>query len=65
MAIANDDMDVVSYVYRGESQILSRNVPSGLEDLQAVLQIGSNMPNFAPWVQRAELLLSLHMRAPE
>jgi type III secretion system low calcium response chaperone LcrH/SycD len=65
MAIANDDMDVVSYVYRGESQILSRNVPAGLEDLQAVLQIGSNMPNFAPWVQRAELLLSLHMRAPE
>jgi type III secretion system low calcium response chaperone LcrH/SycD len=65
MAIANDDMDVVSYVYRGESQILSRNVPAGLEDLQAVLQIGSNMPSFAPWVQRAELLLSLHMRAPE
>jgi type III secretion system low calcium response chaperone LcrH/SycD len=64
MAIANDDMDVVSYVYRGESQILSRNVDAGLEDLQAVLQIGSNMPAFGPWVQRAELLLSLHMRAP-
>jgi len=62
MAIANDEYDVVSYVYRGESQILSRNVEAGLEDLQMVLQIGGNHPEYLPWVQRAELLLSLHRR---
>ena len=64
MAIANDEQDVVSYVYRGESQILARNVPAGLDDLQTVLQIGGSMPPYAPWVQRAELLLSLHMQGP-
>ena len=63
MAIANDEHDVVSYVYRGESQILARNVPAGLDDLQTVLQVGGAMPAYAPWVQRAELLLSLHMQA--
>jgi len=62
MAIANDEQDVVSYVYRGESQILARNVPAGLDDLQTVLQVGGAMPAYAPWVQRAELLLSLHMQ---
>ena len=64
MAIANDEQDVVSYVYRGESQILARNVPAGLDDLQTVLQVGGAMPAYAPWVQRAELLLSLHMQSP-
>ena len=64
MAIANDEHDVVSYVYRGESQILARNVPAGLDDLQTVLQVGGSMPAYAPWVQRAELLLSLHMQGP-
>jgi len=64
MAIANDEQDVVSYVYRGESQILARNVPAGLDDLQTVLQVGGAMPAYAPWVQRAELLLSLHMQNP-
>ena len=60
MAIANDEFDVVSYVYRGESQILAQNKYSGLHDLQTVLQIGAGRPQFAPWLQRAELLLSLH-----
>ena len=62
MAIANDELDVVSFVYRGESQILARNADSGLQDLQTVLQIGAGRPEFGPWVQRAELLLSLHNR---
>ncbi len=60
MAIANDENDVVSYVYRGESQILSANVDAGLQDLKKVLQIGSAYPQFAPWVQRSELLIRLH-----
>ena len=62
MAIANDEFDIVSYVYRGESQILAQNKESGLGDLQTVLQIGSGRPQFGPWLQRAELLLSLHQR---
>ena len=63
MAIANDENDVVSYVYRGESQILSSNVEAGLKDLDKVLQIGSQYPQFAPWVQRSELLIRLHTLA--
>jgi hypothetical protein len=64
MAIANDESDVVSFVYRGESQILSGNVPAGLSDLERVLQIGAQFPQFAPWVQRSELLIGLHRAGP-
>ncbi len=64
MAIANDENDVVSFVYRGESQILSGNVPAGLSDLERVLQIGAQYPQFAPWVQRSELLIGLHRNGP-
>jgi type III secretion system low calcium response chaperone LcrH/SycD len=60
MAIANDEADVVSYVYRGESAILLGNKPAGLADLERVLAIGSNYPEFFAWVQRSELLLGLH-----
>ncbi len=60
MAIANDESDVVSYVYRGESHILSENLEAGLTDLETVLGIGAEFPQFAPWVQRSELLLSIH-----
>lgn len=60
MAIANDENDVVSYVYRGESNILLGNVDVGLGDLDRVRQIGSQYPQFAPWVQRSELLIGLH-----
>jgi type III secretion system low calcium response chaperone LcrH/SycD len=60
MAIANDESDVVSYVYRGESHILSGNVEAGLQDLDRVMQIGPHYPEHAAWVQRARLLLSLH-----
>ena len=63
MAIANDETDVVSYVYRGESQILSGNVEAGLTDLERVLQIGGDYPQFAPWVSRSDLLLRLHRAA--
>jgi len=65
MAIANDEMDVVSYVYRGESQILSGNPEAGLEDLHRVLQVGGAYPAFGAWVQRSELLLSLHDNPPQ
>ena len=64
MAIANDENDVVSYVYRGESHILSGNVDTGLEDLTRVLQIGGQFPEFGAWVQRSELLLRLHQQGP-
>jgi type III secretion system low calcium response chaperone LcrH/SycD len=64
MAIANDENDVVSYVYRGESHILSGNVETGLEDLTRVLQIGGQFPEYGAWVQRSELLLRLHQHRP-
>lgn len=63
MAIANDEFDVVSYVYRGESQLLARNRDAGLHDLQIVIQLGADAPQFGAWVQRAELLLKLNQQA--
>ena len=60
MAIANDEMDIVSLVYRGESRILYDEIAAGLEDFTTVIEIGSEWPAFAPWVQRAELLVRLH-----
>ena len=62
MAIANDEFDVVSYVYRGESQLLARNRDAGLHDLQIVIQLGADAPQFGAWVQRAELLLKLNQQ---
>ena len=64
MAIANDEFDVVSYVYRGESQLLARNRDAGLHDLQTVIQLGADAPQFGAWVQRAELLLKLNQQIP-
>ena len=65
MAIANDESDVVSYVYRGESLILSGNLEAGLEDFDRVLQIGTTDPNpeSEPWAKRSELLLEVHRPA--
>jgi tetratricopeptide (TPR) repeat protein len=60
MAIADDEMDMVSYVYRGESKILWGNAKGGLEDLRQVIAIGSPYPEYAAWVERAKLLLSIH-----
>jgi type III secretion system low calcium response chaperone LcrH/SycD len=63
MAIANDERDVVSYVYRGESHILSGNIEAGLKDLNTVIEVGGSYPEFTAWVQRSGLLLSLHKRS--
>ena len=64
MAIANDERDIVSYVYRGESQILSERRAEGLSDFEAVLEgFDATDPQFALWVQRAELLLSRHRQS--
>lgn len=62
MAIANDERDAVSYVYRGESHILSGNIDAGLRDLDHVMQIGQTQMELSPWVQRSQLLISLHRR---
>ena len=60
MAIANDESDVVSYVYRGESQILSGNVAAALEDFEKVRSIGALYTEFKVWAKRSELLLRVH-----
>lgn len=62
MAIANDERDAVSYVYRGESHILSGNIDAGLRDLDHVMEIGQTQIELSPWVQRSQLLISLHRR---
>lgn len=59
MAIANDETDVVSFVYRGESQILRGAVDAGVQDLKKVLEIGGYYPSYAAWVKRSELLIAL------
>ena len=61
MAIANDEHDVISYVYRGESHILAGSREAGLRDLEAVLAMAGNA-GLTPWVQRSQLLLTLHRR---
>ena len=63
MAIANDGKDIVSYVYRAESQILSGNIEASLTDLKEVVKIGAGNPQWDPWVKRAELLLRLHKQS--
>jgi type III secretion system low calcium response chaperone LcrH/SycD len=59
-AIANDEADVVSYVYRGECQILSKDADAAQKDFEEVLRIGARNPQFEAWVKRARLLLHLH-----
>lgn len=60
MAVATDEADIVSYVYRGESKILSGKIPEGIEDLKAAASIGAQSPEFAAWVVRASMLVELH-----
>lgn len=60
MAIANDETNVMSWVFRAESQILAGNVKAGLYDLEKAAEIGSTYPQFESWVIRANLLLRLH-----
>lgn len=60
MAVVNDETDIVSYVYRGESRILSGKIEESLRDLEAAVRIGAAYPEFAAWVQRANLLIGLH-----
>jgi type III secretion system low calcium response chaperone LcrH/SycD len=60
MAVEKNQMDVVSYVYRGESHILSSNVEAGLECLKTAAEIGAEDPQFSAWVQRARFLIDLH-----
>lgn len=59
MAVKYDENDLVSYVYRGESQILAGKPENGIEDWKTVVKIGENQTAFTPWVQRAKLLLRL------
>jgi type III secretion system low calcium response chaperone LcrH/SycD len=65
MAIANDETDVVSYMYRGESQLLSDNLDAAIQDFEQVVQIGSAFPQFEPWVTRSKLLLDIHKKSKQ
>jgi tetratricopeptide (TPR) repeat protein len=62
MAIANDETDVVSYVYKGESQILMGNIEAGINDLETVVRITEENPGsqFDAWIKRSKHLLRLH-----
>lgn len=63
MAIANDETDIVSYVYRGECRILSGSVETAIRDFEEVLRIGAVQTQHAAWVKRSELLLRIHSHA--
>jgi len=65
MAVANDESDLVSFVYRGESYILSGNKEAGLQDLKRVKEMGASAPEHWPWVQRSELLIRIHEGSQE
>jgi type III secretion system low calcium response chaperone LcrH/SycD len=60
MAIANDEKDIISRVYRAESEILSGFAEAGLKDLEEAAKIGSEDPDSAAWVNRAKLIIRLH-----
>lgn len=60
MAIANDETDIVSYVYRAESQILSGNINKGIKDLQDAIDLGISYPQHFAWMNRAQFLLNIH-----
>ena len=59
MAIVNDNGDVVSYVYRGESKILSGIVKEALKDFEKVFEF-EEYNEFKPWIERSRLLLDIH-----
>lgn len=58
-AITYDEADVISYVYRAESRILSGEVELALEDFKKVVKIGEADIN-NPWVTRSKLILSIY-----
>ena len=60
MAVAMDEADVVSYVYQGESQIMQGNIKDAVASLELAIKNCSQYPEYAPWIARAELLLSVH-----
>lgn len=62
MAIANDETDIVSYVYRAESKILSGSPGASLADLEKAVKIGVKDQQSEAWVKRAKLLLRVHKR---
>ena len=57
MAIMNDERDLISRVYRGESNLLAGNVEDGLNDLRIVAQQEDVETEHDAWYQRALLLL--------
>jgi len=60
MALANDERDIISLIYRAESQILLGSLNDGLEDLKQAVELGLSSAEFKPWLRRAELLLEIH-----
>ena len=59
MAVVQDDTDVVSRVYRSESQMLAGDLAEGLEGLAAVVDPGAVFANQVAWVARAHLLMDM------
>lgn len=59
-AIANDSMELISYIYRAETKILSGNQEAGISDLNQAIKIGTGQQKWNIWVNRAKLLLNKH-----
>ncbi len=59
MALTTNLNDVVSYTYRGESKLSCGKEADGIEDLKRALTIGSTLPYYAQWVNRAKALLKV------
>lgn len=59
MALSTNSRDVVSYTYRGESKISAGDEGEGILDLQQAVQVGTSMPYYAQWVNRARTLLKV------
>lgn len=59
MALTTNLNDVVSYTYRGESKLSSGQVSEGIEDLKCAVEIGTPLPYYAQWVNRAKAILKV------
>ena len=59
MALTTNLNDVISYTYRGESKISAGDENEGVDDLRKAVEIGTSLPYYAQWVNRARALLGV------
>ena len=65
MALTNNNLDAVSYTYRGESRLALGDVLGGISDLKKAIEVGEKLPAYINWVKRAKTLLAVRENAAQ